>query len=89
MMKKLPLRFLAYWGILAVKAANAIIKKYCPEEDFHVQRLARDATICLAGILYFIHSSAGAAPPPSLSIQYKGSASCGGQSPVNGSSNES
>ncbi|KEH35421.1 hypothetical protein MTR_3g090210 [Medicago truncatula] len=74
-------------GILAVVAAN--IKKECPEEDFHVQRLARDATICLAGILYFMHISTGAAPPPSLSIQCKGTVPHGGQSPVNGSSNES
>jgi hypothetical protein len=51
MMKKFPMRFLANWGILAVKVAD--IKKGCPEEDFHVQRPARDATICLAGILYF------------------------------------
>jgi hypothetical protein len=51
MMKKFPMRFLAYWGILAIEAAN--IKKDCPEEDFHTQRLARDASICLAGILYF------------------------------------
>jgi hypothetical protein len=51
MVKKFPIRFLVYWGILALEAAN--IKKDCPEEDFHVQRLARDATIFLAGILYF------------------------------------
>ncbi|KEH27692.1 transmembrane protein, putative [Medicago truncatula] len=51
MMKKLPLIFLAYWGILAVEAAN--IKRDCPEDDFHVQRPARDATIFLARILYF------------------------------------
>jgi hypothetical protein len=44
------MRYIAYWGILAVEAAN--IKKDCPKEDIHVQRLARDATICLAGILY-------------------------------------
>jgi hypothetical protein len=43
MMKKFSMRFLAYWGILAIEAAN--IKKDRPEEDFNTQRLARDATI--------------------------------------------
>jgi hypothetical protein len=50
-MKKFPMRFLANWGILAIEAAN--IKKDRSEEDFHTQRLARDASICLARILYF------------------------------------
>jgi len=30
MMKKFPMRLLAYWGILAVKDANTNIKKDCP-----------------------------------------------------------
>jgi predicted small integral membrane protein len=50
-MKKFPIRFIAYWGILAIEATN--IKKDCSEEDFHRQRLARDVSICLARILYF------------------------------------
>jgi hypothetical protein len=45
-MKKFPIRYTAYWGILAIEDAN--IKKDCPEEDFHAQELARDATIGLA-----------------------------------------
>ncbi|KEH16002.1 hypothetical protein MTR_0389s0030 [Medicago truncatula] len=61
LMKKFPMRFLAYWGILNVDAAN--IKKDCPEEDFHVQRLARDATIFLAGILYFKYTLQQRQPP--------------------------
>jgi hypothetical protein len=40
-------------------------------------------------VILQMHTSTGATPPPSLSIQYKGNASHGGQSPGNGSSNES
>jgi hypothetical protein len=82
-----PIKYTAYWGILAVEAGN--IKKDCPKEDFHVQRLAQDATIYLAWVLYFSTHFNRGNPLPSLSIQHKGSASCGSQSPVNGSSNES
>ncbi|KEH42626.1 hypothetical protein MtrunA17_Chr1g0185041 [Medicago truncatula] len=40
-------------------------------------------------IVLQVNTSAGATPPPSLSIQHKGNASHEGQSPINGSSNES
>jgi len=45
--------------------------------------------VALHGFCTSVHTSTGATPPPSLSIQHKGSASHGGQSPVNRSSNES
>jgi len=57
-MKKSPMKFLAYWGILAVKIKN---KEECSEKGIHLQRLARDATIMLQA-----HTSTGATPPPSL-----------------------
>jgi hypothetical protein len=51
---------------LAIEAVN--IKKDCPEEDFHVQRLARDATICLAGMLYFKCTLQQGQPPHHPSV---------------------
>ena len=45
------IRFLAYWGISVVKTANEVSKD-CPKGGVHLQRLARDATICFAWILY-------------------------------------
>jgi len=39
----------------------------CLERGIHLQRLARDAAIILR-----VHTSTGAAPPPSLSIQHGG-----------------
>jgi len=65
-MNRFPTRSFVYWGILAVKAANKN-QEDCPEDDSHLQRLARDATIILQG-----HTSTGAVPPPSLSIQHGG-----------------
>ena len=40
-------------------------------------------------IVLQVHTLTGATPPPSLSIQFKGSVPHGGQSSVNGISNES
>jgi len=37
--KRFPTRSLAYWGILAVKAAYEN-QEDCPEDDNHLQRLA-------------------------------------------------
>jgi len=38
-MKRLPTRSLAYWGILAIEAANEN-QEDCPEDGSHLQRLA-------------------------------------------------
>ena len=63
-----PMRYIAYWDILIVDTTNTY-QKVVQKMTFIYKRLARDATICFA--------STGATPPPSLSIQYKGSASHG------------
>jgi len=78
-MKRFLMRSFAYWGILAVKAANRISKRL--SWRWH-------ATICFAWILYLSTRFNRGNPPPSLSIQYEGSASHWGQSPINGSSDE-
>jgi len=38
-MKRLPTRSLAYWGILAVEAANKN-QEDCPEDGIHLQKMA-------------------------------------------------
>jgi len=38
-MKKFPMKFLAYWGILAIKVENKNQEDY-PEDGSHLQRLA-------------------------------------------------
>jgi len=81
-MKRLPTRSLAYWGILAVEAANKN-QEDCPEDGSHLQRLAQDATICTSWVWYFSTHFNRGSPPPSLSIQHEGHASRGGRSPVN------
>ena len=83
MMKKFPMRFLAYWGILVVEAA--IIKKDLSRRG---HSCTKTDTICLTWVLYFSTHFNRGNPPLSLNIQRKGSASHGSQSPVNGSSNK-
>ena len=87
------MRYIAYWGILAVEAANTNIKKIVQKMTFKVSHGM------LPFALHGLHMLTGATPPPppppsppppppSLSIQLKSSASHGIQSPVRGSSNE-
>jgi len=47
-----PMRYIAYWGILAVDTTNTY-QKVVQKMTFIYKRLARDATICFAWILYF------------------------------------
>ena len=60
------LNTLALHSLLAVKVKNKN-QEDCPEKGIHLRRLARDAIIMLQG-----HTSTGASPPPSLSIQRRG-----------------
>jgi len=56
------MRYIAYWGILAVKTANTY-QKVVQKDDIHLQKLAREATICFAWILYFsTHFNRGNTP---------------------------
>jgi len=71
-----PMRYIAYWGILAVGTANTY-QRLSKEMTFIYKRLARDATICFAWILYFSTHFNRGKPPPSLSIQHESSASHG------------
>ena len=86
-MKRFPMRSLAYWGILAVKAANKK-QENCLEDGIHLQRLAWDVTVTLHKYHVAVHISTGATPPHSFSIQHGGRASRGGRSPVCRSSAE-
>jgi hypothetical protein len=79
--KGLPTRSLAYWGILAVEAANKN-QEDCPGDSFHLQILHRILPSTLHDNCTAVHPSTGATPPPSLSIQHEGRASRGGRSPV-------
>jgi len=83
-MKRLLARSLICWGILVVEATNKN-QEDCPGDVSHLQRPAWDVTITLHGYRASVHISTGQ-PPPSLSIQHGGRASCGGRSPVNRSS---
>ena len=81
-----PMRYIAYWGILVVETTityQKVVQKMA-FKDWHGM-----LPFALHGYRTSVHASTGATPPPSLSIQRKGSASHGGQSPVNESSNES
>ena len=69
------MKFLAYWGILAVRIEN---KEECPKKDIHLQRLTQDATIMLQA-----HTSTGATPSFPQVYNMKGHVSRGSQSPVN------
>ena len=69
-----PMRYIAYQGIFGRRNCK-YISKGCPENG--IQRLAWDATICVAWILYFSTHFNRGNPPPSLSIQHKGSTSHG------------
>jgi len=66
-MKRLLTRSLAYWGILAVEATNKN-QVDSQEDDSHLQRVARGATIrfALHGYRASVHVSTGATPlhPP-------------------------
>jgi len=69
-----PIRYIAYWGISAVEAANTYQKV--------VQKMAfKDwqgmLLFALHGYCTSVHISTGATPPPSPSIQHGGSASHG------------
>jgi hypothetical protein len=81
-MKRLATRSLAYWGILVIEATSKIKEDY-PEDGFHLQILHKMLPSTLHDNCTAVHPSTEAAPPPSLSIQHEGGASCGGQSPVN------
>jgi len=68
-------------GHLNRRSYKSKYQEDCPEDDIHLQRLAQDATICLARISYFsAHFNRG--NPFSLSIQLGGRTSHGGPSPV-------
>jgi len=54
-------------GHLSRQSRKQQYQEECPKKGIHLQRLAQDATIILQ-----VHTSAGAAPPPSLSIQHGG-----------------
>ena len=71
-----PMRYIAYWGTLAVETANTY-QKVVQKMTFIYKRLARDATICFARMLYFSTHFNRGKPPPSLSIQHESSASHG------------
>ena len=75
-MMKFLMRSLAYWGILVIEAASRTSKVF-PKDGIQLQRLVRVSTIGLAWNCISVHTSTGATPPPSLSIQHKGSASHG------------
>jgi len=82
-----PMRYIAYWGILAIETANTY-QKVVQKMTFIYKRLARDATICFGWILYFnTHFNKGNTPhhPPVYNI--KAVPHIESQSPVNGSSN--
>jgi len=69
-----PMRYIAYWGILAVETAITYHKV--------VQKMAfKDwqgmLPFALHGCCTSVHTSTGATPPPSLGIQHEGSASHG------------
>jgi len=68
-----PMRYIAYWDILAVDTTNTY-QKVVQKMTFIYKRLATDATICFAWILYFSTYFNRGNPPPSLSIQHEGSA---------------
>ncbi|KEH29630.1 hypothetical protein MTR_4g046607 [Medicago truncatula] len=63
--KRLLMRSLTCWGIIAVKATNKNHED-SPEDGSRLQRLARGATILFARISCF---STGANPPPSLELK--------------------
>jgi len=54
-------------GNLGRQNQKQIYQDECPKRGIHLQRLARDATI-----IPQVHTSTGATPPPSLSIQLGG-----------------
>jgi len=57
-----PMRYIAYWGILAVDTTNTY-QKVVQKMTFIYKRLARDATIFFACILYFsTHFNRGNTP---------------------------
>ena len=69
-----PIRYIAYWGISVVEAANTYQKV--------VQKMTfKDwqgmLPFALHGYCTSVHASTGAIPPPSLNIQHGGSASHG------------
>ena len=69
-----PMRYIAYWGILAIANCNYISKV--------VQKVAFNdrqgmLPFALHGYCTSVHTSTGATPPPSPSIQHEGSASHG------------
>ncbi|KEH26534.1 hypothetical protein MTR_6g464100 [Medicago truncatula] len=82
--KRLPMRSLTCWGIIAVKATNKNHED-SPEDGNNLQRLARGATVLFARISCF---STGTTPLLPSSMQHGGHASCGGRSPNNRSSAE-
>ncbi|KEH16695.1 hypothetical protein MTR_0114s0100 [Medicago truncatula] len=67
-MKRLPMRSLTCWGIIAVKATNKN-HEHGPEDGNRLQRLARGATILFARISCFsTHFNRG--NPPSFPQVY-------------------
>ena len=58
--EEFPNKISQYWGILTVKAANKKIEEDCPEDGFHLQRLACDVTVALHGYRTSVHISTGA-----------------------------
>jgi len=75
-MKKFPMKFLTYWGILAVKVENKNIKKSVQKRAFTYKDWNEMLPLQ-------VHTSTGATPPPSLRIQRGGR-----RSPVNRNSAE-
>ena len=62
-MKKFPMKFLAYWGILAVKVKNKNIKKSVQKRESTYKGCYHHTSS--------VHFNRGS-PPPSLSIQHGG-----------------
>jgi len=69
-----PMRYIAYWSILAVETANTyqkVVQKMAFKDWYEM------LPFVLHGYRTSVHASTGATLPPSLNMQYKGSASHG------------
>jgi len=81
-----PMRYVAYWGIFGRRKLQLHIKRLSRRRHLMIGKGCYHL-LCVDIVRQYTFQQ-GQPPLPSLSIQCKGSASRGGQNPVNGSSNE-